>query len=446
MNDSPEIHRQLTDYCAQKRVDSFEFFTQSAETLSASAREGRIEVFKRSVTQGTAVRVFQKKRPGFSYFFGQEPEDGRRAVDAALAASEHAGADEHLGFPEPAESPIPDGLLDSSLTGTDPARKRDLALTLERAALAYDPRVKKARSAEYAERIVHVALTNSAGLFRAYDSGACWLQLMVMAADNGEQDIGWDFDFSRRLDALDVELVAGRAAKMACDQLGAKAVATGAYPVLFQNHVAADLLALLATSFQLDNVVKGKSRLAGKEGDKMFADGVTLIDDALYPGGLGTAPVDDEGVPSLTKTLINSGVVQGYLADLYWGRRAGRPSTGNAHRPGLTGPPQIGVSNLYLAPGGHSLESLQRAVHRGPMVTEMMGLHTADPVSGRFSVGASGLWIEDGQVVRPFKGVALAGDLFDLFARIMAVGDDLRFTGRHGSPGLAVEGLSVSGE
>lgn len=446
MNDTPEIHQQLADYCVRQRIDNFEFFTQGAETLSASAREGRIEVFKRSLTQGTAVRVFHKKRPGFSYFFGQELEDGRRAVDAALAASEHAGADEHLGFPEPAESPVLDGLLDQSLTGTDPARKRDMALALERAALAYDARVKKVRSAEYAERIVHVALTNSAGFSCAYDSGACWLQLMVMAADNGEQDIGWDFDFSRQLDALDVDLVAGRAAKMACDQLGAKAVATGTYPVLFKNHVAADLLALLATSFQLDNVVKGKSRLAGKEGDKIFADGVTLLDDALYPGGLGTAPIDDEGVPAQTKTLVKDGVVQGYLADLYWGRRAGRPSTGNAHRPGLTGPPQIDVSNLYLAPGGQGLEDLQRAVLRGPLVTEMMGLHTADPVSGRFSVGASGLWLEGGQIVRPFKGVALAGDLFDLFARIMAVGDDLRFTGRHGSPSLAIEGLSVSGE
>lgn len=446
MDQAPELHHQLAAYCDKKGVDHYEFFTQGAESLSASAREGRIETFKRSLTQGTAVRVIHRSRPGFSYFFGQGIEDGRRAVDAALAAAEHAGPDEHLGFPGPAESPTPEGLVDPALAATDVDRKRDLALALEKAALDYDPRVKKARSAEYSERLVRVALTNSAGLSRAYDSGACWLQLMVMAADGDEQDMGWDFDFSRRLDALDVELVAGRAAKMACDQLGARGVPTGKYPVLVVNHVASELLALLGSSFQLDNVVKGKSRLADKEGDKIFAEGVTLIDDALYPGGLGTAPMDDEGTPAQTKNLVEAGVVRGFLADAYWGRRAGRPSTGNAHRPGLTSPPLVGVSNFYLAAGDRDLAALQALIPRGPMVTEVMALHTADPVSGRFSVGASGLWIENGRVVRPFKGVALAGDLFDLFGRVTAVGSDLRLTGRHGSPSLVIEELSVSGD
>lgn len=446
MDQAPDLHHHLAEYCVRQRVDNFEFYTQRAETLSATAREGQIEVFKRSRTEGTAIRVIHQDRLGFSYFYGDVLEDGQRAVDAAVASSEHAFADEHLGLVEPAETPLVEGLKDESLAGIEARRKRALALELERAALAYDPRVKKARSAEYSESMVQTALTNSAGLAGVFDQSACWLQLMVMAQDGDQQDMGWDFDFSRRFDGLDVALVARRAAKMACDQLGAKGVATGAYPVLLKNHVAAELVAVLSSSFQLDNVVKGKSRLADKEGTKLFAETVTIHDDGLYPGGLGTAPFDDEGTPSRTKTLVQAGEVQGFLADAYWGRRAGRPSTGNSRRPGLSGPPLVGVSNFYLAPGESSPDELQARVERGPLVTEIMGLHTADPVSGRFSVGASGLWLENGRVVRSFKGVALAGDLFELFGRVAAVGSDLRFTGRHGSPSLLIEDLAISGD
>ncbi|MBU0514611.1 MAG: TldD/PmbA family protein [Proteobacteria bacterium] len=446
MDQAPQLHHHLAEDCVRQRVDNFEFYTQWAETLSATAREGQIEVFKRSRTEGTAVRVIHQGRLGFSYFYGDGPEDGRRAVEAAVASSEHAEADEHLSLVEPTETPRIEGLKDESLAGIEVGRKRELALELERAALDYDPRVKKARSAEYSESVVQVALTNSAGLADGFEQSACWLQLMVMARDGDEQDVGWDFDFSRRFDGLDVELVARRAAKMACDQLGAKGVPTGNYPVLLANHVAAEFVAVLSSSFQLDNVIKGKSRLADKEGTKIFAETVTIHDDGLYPGGLGTAPCDDEGAPSRTKTMVEAGVVRGFMADGYWGRRAGRPSTGNSRRPGLSGPPMVGVSNFYLAPGEETFEELQARVERGPLVTEIMGLHTADPVSGRFSVGASGLWLEQGRVVRPFKGVALAGDLFELFGQVAAVGSDLRFTGRHGGPSLLIEDLTISGD
>jgi PmbA protein len=222
-------------------------------------------------------------------------------------------------------------------------------------------------------------------------------------------------------------------------------VADGRYTVVLEPHVAADFLELLAASLLGDNLAKGRSLLASHLDKQVVSPLVSIIDDGLMPRGLGSAAFDDEGTPQSRKALVSEGVVRGFVFDRLWGARRGQASTGNAVRPSLKAPPGVGFTNLFLQPGSHSPSQLCGQMGRGLIISEIMGGHTADPVSGQFSFGAAGHLVENGQVVRPVKSIALAGQVLEFFAAVRGVGSDLTFYGKTGAPSLMVEGLSVSG-
>jgi PmbA protein len=194
-----------------------------------------------------------------------------------------------------------------------------------------------------------------------------------------------------------------------------------------------------------DNVVKGRSLLASRLGRQICSPLVNIVDDGLYPRGLGSAAFDDEGTPQSRKALIRAGVLEGFVFDRLWGARHGAASTGNAVRASLKSPPGVGFSNLYLEPGAQSPTELAQGMGRGLIISEVLGGHTADPVSGQFSFGAAGHLVEGGQPVRAVKSIAMAGQVLEMFSAIQAVGSDLRFFGRVGSPSLLVRGISISG-
>jgi PmbA protein len=195
-------------------------------------------------------------------------------------------------------------------------------------------------------------------------------------------------------------------------------------------------------------VQKGKSLLADRLGKKVISAKINLIDSGLLTGKLGSSPVDDEGVPSQEKTVIRDGVLRSYLHNTYTARKAGVPSTGNAARGGFSALPSVGVSNLFLEPvSGTSIipkERLFAETGRGLYVTDAMGVHTANPISGDFSVGVTGLWIENGVVAFPVKEAVLSGNVLDLFEKIEAVCDDLRFYGNMGAPSIIIPGVDIS--
>jgi len=216
--------------------------------------------------------------------------------------------------------------------------------------------------------------------------------------------------------------------------------------------VAAEFLSLVAHSFLTDQVQKGKSPLKGKRGERFFSPILTIVDDGLYAEGISTAPVDGEGVPSQRTPLVGQGVVTGYLYDRYWANRenqssagSGVGSTGNSRRHGIKSPPGVGTSNFFIEPGQLDPPKLMESLSRGMVVEEVMGLHTVDPISGDFSLGCTGKWVERGERVHPVKSIAIAGNLFELFRKVIGVGRDLRFFGGVGSPTLLVEKLLISG-
>ena len=169
-----------------------------------------------------------------------------------------------------------------------------------------------------------------------------------------------------------------------------------------------------------------------------------MIDDGLYPGGDQTRPFDDEGTPSRKTVIINKGIVSHLLYDTYWGKRDGVPSTGNADRKSAVSIPHLDFTNFYLSPGTKKPEELIM-INRGILITEVIGMHTADPISGDFSVGMQGFLVEKGEK-RPVRSMALTGNLHEFFSKIIDVGSDLRFYGSFGAPTISIEEASVSGE
>jgi PmbA protein len=189
--------------------------------------------------------------------------------------------------------------------------------------------------------------------------------------------------------------------------------------------------------------------LAGKKGELVISQRLNIIDSGLINGKLGSKPVDDEGVATTYKILIDKGVLNGFLYNTYTSRKDNVKSTGNAVRGGFTGLPSVGPSNIYIEPVSKEytadLSSLIKNMRKGLYVTETMGMHTVNPISGEFSVGASGLWIENGEIQYSAKEAVISGDILQLFKNVLMVGDDIRFYGNIGAPSLLIEGIDISG-
>ncbi|MGB9793241.1 MAG: metallopeptidase TldD-related protein, partial [Thermacetogeniaceae bacterium] len=214
----------------------------------------------------------------------------------------------------------------------------------------------------------------------------------------------------------------------------------------FDPYVVTNFLGLIASTLLADAVQKGRSLFAGRIGQRVASEGVTIVDDGTLPGGLMSSPFDGEGVPSQKTILIANGELLGFLHNSYTGRREGVPSTGNAKRASFKSPPEVGITNFYLAPGEKNPQEIIEKTEKGFYVTEVMGMHTANPVSGDFSVGAAGIWIENGELTIPVRGMVIAGNILELLMNVDMVGSDLRFFIGTGAPTIRVAGLTVSGQ
>jgi PmbA protein len=218
--------------------------------------------------------------------------------------------------------------------------------------------------------------------------------------------------------------------------------------IILDNLTATEFMGIFASLLSSENVQKGKSLLSGKLGEKVISNRINIIDNGLLRGKLGSSPVDDEGVLCREKSLIREGILLGYLYNTYTAKKDGVSSTGNAVRRGFSGLPSVGISNLYIEAVSKTnvmgLKEIFKSVDKCLYVTEAMGVHTANPVSGEFSIGISGLWIEKGEIAFPVKEAVISGNVLSLFDNIEAVGDDLIFFGSIGTPSLLFGPTDIS--
>jgi len=438
-----QVERLLTG----KGVDAWEIASGSSRDLTVEAKGGKVEAFKVAEPFGVALRVLSGEGLGFSFATTLDPAALDRMVEGALVAARMQSQDPCHLLPGPVAERYPElpWLDDPELPRVPEERKIAAALELERLTLARDSRLKRVRKSSYSESSYRFCLKNSHGVLASYSGSQVSASVLVIAEADGDAQSGGDFAFGNRFADLDLQAIAERAGAKAVSMLGARTMPTMRCPAVFDNRAAHQLLDALSASFLGENALKGKSALTGRVGEKIFSDLITVCDDGLLPGGTGSAPCDGEGVPQRQNVLVADGVLRGYLYDSYWGKKAGVPSTGNAVRNSMRTQPKSGMHNLVLKAGASSREELLAGIEKGVLITDLLGMHMANQISGDFSLGAAGFYVEKGAVVRPVKGIAVAGNLLDLFKTVDMVGDDLRIFGTVGSPSLRIAALDVSG-
>jgi PmbA protein len=440
-----EIADTIEKLLTVRAIDGYEISVAASHNLSLEVKDQKIDTFKCSEPVGVSIRVLKADGLGFSYSTSLAERDLERMVSDAVTSAENQTPDPCNGFPEPRPYPLIEGLFDQELARVDEDRKIQCAMDLERLTCAVDPRISKVRKASYGESEYEVYIRNSRGVEGSLRGTSVSASVSAIAEEGGDSQMGWDFGFGTSFSDLHVEQIAASAASRALGLLGARKIASIRCPVVLDNQVASDILEVLSSSFLAENVLKGKSMLAEKLGAKVFSPVLKIRDNGILHGGMATAPFDAEGVPQQDTLLVEDGRVLSFLYDSYWARRDGVQSTGNATRGGIKSPAYLGLTNFYIENGTLSAPELLRDMAKGLLITDVMGIHTANPISGDFSVGASGFFVENGAIAYPVKEIALSGNIIDLFASVEMIGDDLRFFGSVGSPSLRISELDVSG-
>jgi PmbA protein len=427
---------------------------REGDEFSVNVRLGQVETLTESGSRALGLRVFLGARSASASTSDLTAEGIRQLVDGALALAQVTEEDPFAGLPETEEFGTLSG--DLHLYYDDvyslPAPERiEWARRAEAAAMSADPRITNSDGGSFDASTSRRVLANSRGFvgsYRASYAGISAAPLAVDASGQMQRD-GW-WSAARRLPDLESpEAVGAEAARRALRRLGARRVATQRVPIVFSAEVARSLLGSLSEAVSGDSIWRGASFLNGKLGQPIAAPSVTIVDDStmLLPsgaGGFGTSPFDGDGLPSRRNVLVRGGVLETYLLNTYAARKLGLKSTHNAAR-GLAGAPGIGCGNLYLELGSLTPEEIIAQVQKGLYVTGLMGFGI-NIVTGDYSRGAIGLWIENGQLTHAVEEVTIAGNLREMFGNITAIGNDLRFLGSVASPTLCIEGMTIAGE
>jgi PmbA protein len=428
--------------------------------LTVKVFGGKVERFAYDETRGVGLRLYKGDRQGRAYTSDLTSGAIEEAVGSALASAEVSGEDNDRRLPDPLLFPAGAGqggylgedleILGGDLERVTAAEKIEFALALERLARERDPRVTGVETAAYSESTGEVLLASTAGFRAGYRSSMCYGYLMAIAEENSDSQTGFGFTAGRSFASLDVEAAAAEAAAMAIDLLGARQVETAKVPVLIDQLSTAEMLAVLGASVSGESVTKGRSYLAGRLGDAVASERLSIVDDGVMKGGFGTAPFDGEGVAATRKAIVENGVLRNFLHNCYTASRMETATTGNARRQSFRSQVGVGPTNVFVEPGSETPEALMSGMGNGFQVMELQGVHTGlNPVTGEVSVGAKGRWVENGRPSHAVREVTIAGMMDDILKGIVGIGSDLRFTpllGGIGTPSILVEGLVVSGK
>ncbi len=398
-------------------------------------------MYRGSESRGAGLRIFRRGKVGFGYTQDFSPTGLGKMVERALEACKLADVQ---AFPAPgAHGDIPDlGLVDQDVRGSSLEEDKERLSRVIRQARDTHHHISSIKKMELRRGWRRIHVMDSEGLDVSYEKTIFTLLAGVVASRDGVAEVGWEADSSLTLSGLNWGNIGKVAALKAVSKLGAKRAVTGRRPVILDREVVAQIISFLGQALSAEAVLKKKSLYAGRVGTRQAADAVTLVDDPTMPGALGAAPIDDEGQVTSRKVLVARGVLRGYLHSLKTASQMDEVPTGNGFRQSFTVPPRPSPGNFYLEPGRGQVEEWRRSEAGAILVDEIMGAHTINPVSGDFSVGAAGF---EGRRRRPVRGATIAGNIRDLFLKVVEVGGDLRFFGNIGAPSLLLEELDIAG-
>jgi len=408
-------------------------FLIEEQSFSASVRLGQVDTVTHSREQRLALRVFAGRASAAASTSDLSRESLERVVDEATALARVTAEDPHAGLPDAAEliEHVPDlQLEDHEGPEPTPEDKIELARRAEAAALAADPRITNSEGAEYFDRRAHYAYATSHGFARGYSTSSFGLTVSPVAAKDGEMQRDVWYSYARRRRALEDAESIGR-------------TAAAEVPVIFDPDTAASLLRSIAGAASGPSLYRRASFLLERLGTRIAAPSVTIVDDGLLPGALGSRPFDGEGLATRRTVLVGEGKLESYLLDSYSARKLGLASTHHASRDGAG--VSVGTTNLMLRPGTTSPQDLIGSVKSGFYVTELIGFGV-NGVTGDYSRGAAGMWIEDGRLAFPVEEVTVAGNLLEMFDRIEGIGNDLVLRDRVAAPTLKIARMVVAGD
>jgi len=442
--------RRALDRALKAGAHSGDAVLVEGDGIEARVRGDEIEHVKQARERTLGIRVFVEGSGGLRQAITStsdlEPKAVDRMAEDTVALARNTAVDAHAGLPADGfATDFPDlGLIDEADRGIAVADHIGWARAAEQAARAVDPRIVNSDGSTAGSDFGQVYVANTAGFEGSYASAGHSLFCMPIASQNGAMETAYWTTVARRVADLEPPEAVGRhAARRALESLGAKRVATAEVPVLFDNMTARSLLSNLASCVSGSAVYRRSSFLAGRLGEAIASPRLTVVDDGRRPGGLGSKPFDGEGLPTGRTVVLQDGVLESYLLDSYSARKLDMQSTGNASRSAGSAP-GVGPSNLWIEPGETDLEAMVQNTGRGLLVTWLFG-HGFNPVTGDFSRGARGFWIERGERVQAVEEITVAGNLGDMLRDVDLVGNDLHWMGSVASPSLRVAHMTVAG-
>lgn len=434
-----------------RKNEQLEAFVTHERNFSVKAYNGEVETLSSSEPRGVGARVITKGRGGFAYTTDLSSAGLETVLSLARDNAEHATADDAVGLADPWTAPPPEipDLYDDAQLDVRPDDKVRFAIDLDESTRRADKRIRSVEEAVYADSDTEVAIASSVGISGSYRRTDAWCYSVAIATDGDDTEVGFEFDLARGIAGLDRHKIGARAGARAVGILGAKKIPSARMSVVFDPYTAGQFLGVLAAALTGEAVQKGRSLFAGKLGDTVAAAGLTLVDDGRLQGAPGSSPWDAEGVPTQRTEVVRNGTLESFLYDVTSARREGRSSTGNASRAGFKSPPGPAPSNLSFDSTGESPADVLSRAGRALLVQDFHGVHSgANPVSGDFSVGVTGLLVEDGARGRPVKEVTVAAPMLEILGSIEAVADDRRwlpFGGSYGGATTLVAEMTVGG-
>jgi PmbA protein len=427
------------------------------DEFSSLVRLGQVETLKESGSRAVGLRVFIGQRTASTSSSDFSPESITRLVDGAITLAKITSEDPFAGLPEAHEfGKIEEDqhLYFDDVNAMPPAERIEIARRTEAAAMAYDTRIQNSGGGDFDTSTSHKILMNSRGFTGEYRRSYCGFSAAPIAQDEkgGMQRNYW-FSNSRTVTKLEnPEEIGQEAARRTLKRLGARQVKTQKAPVVFSPEIARSIIGNIFDAANGDAIYRNASFFSGMLGERVAGENITVIDDGTILhrfedgaiiGGFGTRPFDGEGLPSRRTVLVERGILKNYVMNTYTARKLNMHSTGNASR-GLAGNPGIGAGNFFLEAGTLTPEQIIGDIKSGLYVTETMGFGV-NLVTGDYSQGASGLWIENGELAYPVEEITIAGNLKDMYKNIVAIGNDLVFRGASAAPTMRIEGMTIAG-
>ncbi len=429
-------------------VDEAEVYLENNRDFDLRVRNGDVETVKQSTTKGIGLTVYKDKKLGFSYTSDFSSESLEEFTKRTVQLSEVADPKPWNGLPDfrREEQQKDLGLWDPSISEIDSNKKVNIAKEVERIALAYDKRITKSYASSFGDSESETIIVNSKGISRACKETSVGFGVSVIAGEGNDMQTGrWSSNKRHFKDLEKIEDVAKEAGRRTVEKLGAKPVKTTKVAVVFDRYASGAFWYGVLFALDGDSVYKKTTFLTDALNTPVAAKGVTLFDDPTLPRHIGSVPFDGEGKITRKNILIENGILQMFIYDSITARKAGVKVNTITRRRGYKGRASASTLNVIVKNGNISREKIIKGIKEGFYVTGLRGMGTDIP-TGNYSVGASGFWIEKGEIAFPVDGVTLGGNTAEILKNIEAVADDLDVRGTLNSPSFKVSELAVGGK